>query len=182
MTDPLARLGLAEIVEDFGLSALPRLMTHGDPESPRLAGVAPGDGCDLERVERAIQDLETTLTPEQRQQLATIVTGLCAHLLDVAAPDVLEAEAIDRRDYWKAMNGGEWKRGASPELMQRKARAFAIAQWRADPNIRMGRMVAMVRSHLVSLELKPPGEMQLREWLKPCAPPVSRRRGRPSRT
>lgn len=177
MTDPLERLGLAEIVEGFGLSALPRLLTHGDPESPRLAGVLPGDGCDLERVEHAIQDLEATLNPEQCRQLSTIMTGLCAHLLDVAAPDILEVEALDRRDSEK-MDGGEWKRGASPELMQRMARAFAIPRWRVTPSIRMGVMVEMVRAQLKSLELKPPGETQLRAWLKHCAPQEATRQGR----
>lgn len=177
--DPLNRLGLTEIVEDFGLAILPRLTTQGNPNSPRLAGVLPGDGLDLERVESAILVLEATLNAEQQGQLTTIVAGLCAHLLDAAAGDILEAEARDKRASALSQSGNEWKRHAPPELLQLKARAFAIAKWRAEPTIRIGTMALMVTAHLISLELKPPGLRQLRKILVPCATAESRKRGRP---
>ncbi len=176
---PLKRLGLAEMVDTFGLALLPRLTTQGNPDSPRLAGVLPGDGLDIERVENAILALEATLTAEQQGQLTTIVAGLCAHLLDVAAADILEAEARDKRARALSQSGNTWKRHAPPELLQMRARAFAIAKWRADPTIRIGMMALMVKAHLTSLKLKPPGVRQLRAILVPCATAESRKRGRP---
>lgn len=152
--DPLKRLGLTEIMEDFGLAILPHLMAQGDPEAPRLWLIDPGDGNDLEYVQRAIGNLEATLNPEQRQQLTTIVAGLCAHMLDLAAPAVLEYEAREAS-----------KIRGKVRAMQDEAWLFATERWRSDPTIRTGQMVNYVRAHLEAQGYKPPGEKRVREWL-----------------
>ncbi|GEM_PF-5633266 len=152
--DPLKRLGLTEIIEDFGLAILPQLMAQGDPEAPRLGLIDPGDGNDLEYVQRAIGNLEATLNPDQREQLTTIVAGLCAHMLDLAAPDVLEREAREAS-----------KRRGKLRAMQDEAWLFATERWRSDPTIRTGQMVADVCAHLEAQGYKPRGEKRVREWL-----------------
>lgn len=165
--DPLKRLGLTEIVEDFGLAILPQLMAQGDPEAPRLWLIEPGDGSDLEYVRRAIGSLEATLNPAQRQQLTTIVAGLCVHMLELAAPDVLEREEREAR-----------AARTQTRLMQNEAWCFALDRWRADPTIRTGKMAVEVHAHLKAEGYNPPKLKTLREewmWYRPGA---ARRSGR----
>lgn len=188
--DPLKRLGLEEIVEDFGLSCLPQLMTTGDPDTPRLPLVEQGDGSDLEHIQRAICDLEATLNPDQRQQLTTIVAGLCVHMLDTAAIDTLDLEARERRDAqgWVAEGfdakgliedpDGKFDRRAPAAWIQGRAVTFAIRQWRRTPNMRTGEMTALVLNHLTDgLGTKPQSEKTIRKWLKACKPPAASKPG-----
>lgn len=166
--DPLARLGLTEIVEDFGLSCLPQLMAKGDPEAPRLPLIEPGDGSDLEHIQRAIFDLEATLNPDQRQQLTTIVAGLCVHMLELAAPDVQEREKREAREA-----------GTPTKVMQDEAWIFAVGRWRSDPAIRTGQMALEIHAHLRAEGYRPPTTKTIREEWMWYRPENAKLRGRP---
>lgn len=168
--DPLARLGRTELVEEFGLSILPRLMAQGDPEDPRLPLIEPGDGSDLEQVQRAIRDLESTLNPDQRQQLTTIVAGLCVHMLELAAPDVQEREKREARE------------ARTPtQVMLQEAWCYAVKRWRENPTIRTGQMAEEVHAHLITEGHKPRSVKTIREEWMWYRPDTARLGGRPKK-
>lgn len=168
MTDPLERLGMTDIVEDFGLaSVLVVGVESGDPATPRLRLLEPGDGDDRGRVVRAIAELEPTLNPEQRQLLTTIVAGTAAHMLDLAAPYV---QAWDQRSE---------QRRQGPAAQE--AWLFARTLWAQDPTIRTGAMVAAVREHLQAQGFRV-CVRTARELVAYLAPPEAKRPGRPRKS
>ncbi len=164
----MKRLRLAQIVEDSGLASLPRKIPYGNPKSPRLPAIEPGDGHDLERLERDISDLEDKLSPELSQQLTTTIVRLCACILDQAAPDIL---ARERRETLHS--------NSVPQLMQADAWYYGTSRWLVDPTIRVGDMVEATREWLIDEGFAPPGKKRIREWLAPIAPKEAKRPGRP---
>ncbi len=135
--------------------------------NPRLPLIERGEEGELGRVEHAIRDLEARLPPEQRQQLTAVVVGLCAHMLDLAAPDVqarLRRQGSGKTPYQR-MRGDAWW--------------FATTRWLADPTIRTGEMAKAMREWLIAEGHRPPQEKRLREWLAPLAEDEAKRGGRP---
>lgn len=172
MTDPMERLGIAEIVEDFGLACVLLVgVESGDPSGPRLRLLDPGDGKDSDRVARAIAELQPTLSPEQRRLLTTIVAGTATHMLDLAEP------------YVQAWEQRKARRFQGRAYQQRdEAWFFARMRWMQDPTIRTGEMAAAVREHLVAQGFPRVSERTARGLVAYLAPPEARRPGRPRKS
>lgn len=161
----LERLGLVELVKEWGVTIIPRRIGEGDPECPSLGTIEPGDGYELERVEEFLQKVWSYLSPEQQPDLINLVASIYAHVLDTAALDVAAREKLDK--------------STARQNLASLGAGYARMRWREDPNIRVGEMAEYVRDKLIIEGERPPGIKQIRAWIQWCTPPAAKRPGRP---
>ncbi|MGV8841758.1 MAG: hypothetical protein ACOH2I_00600 [Pseudomonas sp.] len=161
----LERLVLLELANDWGPVVVPRLalmpLSYSDDPGE-------GDWSALEPLEAAVDALASTLTTEQCEQLSSVLACTCVLALDLSRARIHKREVRQRK-----------KNESRLSQAQHEAWMFAVAQWRANPDMRTGAMVKLLHPMLLEAGYADvtPIEKTLRDWLW-YAPDNAKRRGR----